>query len=170
MWQVIGCFKECESFKTELSEWKMKMGWKGFFFFGVCLGRVGCGVPASSAPKVLSAVDELGYILWSWLDFCRKDPVSLITLRARPGSGMPPRRTVSVCLWMRRSDIDWRSTIRWEWCRGQKSRRCSGVSRCVGHQGQCGLSVSPSLHRWEFRRVCPMRSLMMGWKGWFTLD
>ena len=96
------------------------------------MGRVGCGVPASSAPKVLSAVDELGYILWSWLDFCRKDPVSLMTLRTRPGSGMPPRRTVSVGLWMRRSDIDWRSTIRWEWCRVE---RTEGVLGCPGVWG-----------------------------------
>ena len=48
--------------------------------------------------------------------------------------------------------------MRWE-C-GQCSRRCSGVSGCVGHQGQCGLSVMPSLCKCEFRWLCPIRSVV----------
>ena len=59
-----------------------------------------------------------------------------------------------------RDDSEWKSAMRWEWWRGQCSRRCSGVSGCVGHQGQWGSSVMPILCRWEFRRLCPIRSLV----------
>ena len=35
------------------------------------------------------------------------------------------------------------------------------MSGCVGHLGQWGSSVMPSLCRWEFRRLCPILTLVM---------
>lgn len=38
-------------------------------------GCTGCGTTTSSAPKMLSASEGLGYIYGSWLDSCREVPV-----------------------------------------------------------------------------------------------
>ena len=64
-------------------------------------------------------------------------------------------------LWMCSKASEWRRAVRWEWWRGQCSSRCCGVSGWVGHHGQCGVAVSPSLCMWALRRLCPILSLVM---------
>ena len=124
------------------------------FLLGICFDHVGCG--ATVPQPLVSQKCRLQMNRWirsCWVDLSFGGKSWCVWVLWRPGQGFESHLRVQLLLVCGGGEMTVSEGVPCggDW-RGHCSR-CSGVCGYVGHQGQWGSSVMPSLYRCELRRL-----------------